>query len=84
MYHTNCGKLVSRKQLGQLNLPYAHYAQIGYYEAIADARSQVPSDWRIIGELELPGGIPPLNSIRIGQVRVHPGDPDYALFVVPQ
>lgn len=85
MLHTKFGDSISKSatELETLGLPYINYSQVGYYEAIGLTQDKCGGNWHVIGEIGHNETDLPTGSIRIGQVRVHPSDSDYAIIVIP-
>jgi hypothetical protein len=83
--HTTFGNSIrkSAAELAELGLPYIHLSQVGYYDAIRMAQEQCGENWRIIGEWGNTEADLPVGSVRIGQVRVHPSDTDFAIIAIP-
>ena len=64
-----------------VKIGYRNYFRVGAFEAADMISSDCPAGWRgsvMVITSEMPAG-----SVRVGQVRVHQGDPAYGLFVCP-
>jgi hypothetical protein len=61
---------------------YRNYFRVGCFEAADMISRDCPAGWRgavAVMTSEMPNG-----SVRVGQVKVHHGDPEYGLFVCPR
>ena len=61
---------------------YHNYFRIGVAEAEQKVQQACPSGWVARAQI-WPNKPIPAGAIRVGQVRVHQGDPSYALYVYP-
>ena len=61
---------------------YHNYFRIGVAEAEAKVQERCPSGWMARTQI-WPSTPMPEGAVRVGQVKVHHGDPAYALYVCP-
>lgn len=61
---------------------YHNYFRISLEEAVACVQEKCPAGWRAWASA-FRANNPPEGAIRVGQVRVHQGDPEFPLYVIP-
>jgi hypothetical protein len=59
---------------------YHNYFRVGAFEAQELVQAKCPDGWRAAVDV---GGPIPAGAVRVGQVRVHHGDPVFPLYVYP-